>query len=100
MIKHIVFWKLKEEAHGNNKETNARIIKEKLEDLKGKIEGLINIEVGIDFLGNGNYDVALYSEVESREALQAYQNHPLHQAVLPFVREAVTDRKAVDYEVQ
>lgn len=100
MIKHIVFWKLKEEAHGNNKETNARIIKEKLEDLKGKIEGLINIEVGIDFLGNGNYDVALYSEVESREALQTYQNHPLHQAVLPFVKEAVADRKAVDYEVQ
>ena len=100
MIKHIVFWKLKEEAHGNNKETNARLIKEKLEDLKGKIDGLINIEVGIDFLGNGNYDVALYSEVKSREDLQAYQNHPLHQAVLPFVRGAVTDRKAVDYEVQ
>ena len=99
MIKHIVFWKLKEEASNNNKATNARLIKEKLEDLNGKIDGLIKVEVGIDFLGGGNYDVALYSELETKEALDIYQNHPLHQAVLPFVREVVSDRKAVDFEV-
>jgi hypothetical protein len=98
MVKHIVFWKLKEEANGNNKATNASLIKEKLEALSGQIEGLINIEVGINFL-SGNYDVALYSELESREALDTYQNHPKHQAVLPFVREVVEDRKAVDYEI-
>lgn len=98
MVKHIVFWKLKEEANGNNKATNASLIKEKLEALSGQIDGLINIEVGINFL-SGNYDVALYSELESREALDTYQNHPKHQAVLPFVREVVEDRKAVDYEI-
>lgn len=99
MVKHIVMWQLKAEAHGNGKETNARMIKEKLEDLNGKIEGLLKAEVGIDFLGNGNYDVILYSEVASREALDFYQKHPLHQALLPFIREAVSDRKAVDYEI-
>lgn len=99
MVKHIVMWKLKDEAHGNNKATNALLIKEKLEGLKGKIDGLIDIEVGIDFLANGNYDVVLYSELASPDALDTYQNHPLHQALLPFVKEAVTDRKAVDYEV-
>lgn len=99
MVKHIVMWKLKNEAHGNNKATNAKLIKEKLEDLNGKIEGLLKAEVGIDFLGGGNFDVVLYSEVSSREALDSYQQHPLHQAVLPFIREAVVDRKAVDFEV-
>lgn len=99
MVKHIVFWKLKDEAAGNDKATNARLIKEKLEDLNGKIGGLIKVEVGIDFLGGGNYDVALYSELISKEALDTYQNHPLHQAVLPFVREVVSDRKAVDFEI-
>ena len=62
MIKHIVMWKLKDEAHGNDKATNAKLIKEKLEALSGKIDGLLKIEVGIDFLGGGNFDVALYSE--------------------------------------
>lgn len=98
MIKHIVMWKLKDEAHGNDKATNARLVKEKLEALSGKIDGLLKIEVGIDFLGGGNFDVVLYSELSSKEALDTYQNHPLHQAALPFIREAVIDRKAVDYE--
>ncbi|WP_419034379.1 Dabb family protein [Dysgonomonas gadei] len=98
MIKHIVMWKLKDEAHGNDKATNAGLIKEKLEALSGKIDGLLKIEVGIDFLGGGNFDVVLYSELSSKDALDTYQNHPLHQAVLPFIREAVMDRKAVDYE--
>ena len=98
MIKHIVMWKLKDEAHGNNKATNAGLVKEKLEALSGKIDGLLKIEVGIDFLGGGNFAVVLYSELSSKEALDTYQNHPLHQAVLPFIREAVMDRKAVDYE--
>jgi hypothetical protein len=99
MIKHIVMWKLKEEALGNDKAVNAKLIKEKLEALDGKIDGLLKIEVGIDFLGGGNFDVVLYSELSKKEDLDVYQNHPLHQAVLPFIREAVVDRKAVDYEI-
>lgn len=92
-------WKLKEEAHGNDKATNAKLIKEKLEALSGQIEGLQKIEVGIDFLGGGNFDVVLYSELSAKSDLDFYQNHPLHQATLPFIREAVMDRKAVDYEI-
>ena len=99
MIKHIVMWKLKETAHGNDKKANAKLIKEKLEDLRGKIEGLISIEVGIDILGGGNYDVVLNSELKDLEALDFYQNHPLHQALLPFIREAVETRCAVDYNI-
>lgn len=99
MVKHIVMWKLKEEAHGNSKAENAQLIKDKLEALKGQVPGLLHIEVGIDFLGGGNFDVVLYSELDSKETLDIYQNHPKHQALLPFIREAVTDRKAVDYEL-
>lgn len=99
MVKHIVMWKLKDSAHGNDKITNARLIKEKLEALNGKIDGLLKLEVGLDFLGGGNFDVVLYSELAAKEILNVYQNHPLHQAVLPFIREAANDRKAVDYEI-
>lgn len=93
-------WKLKETAHGNDKATNAQLIKEKLEALRGQIEGLTSIEAGIDVLGKGNYDVVLNSEVKDLQALDFYQNHPLHQAILPFIREAVESRCAVDYEVK
>jgi Stress responsive A/B Barrel Domain len=100
MIKHIVFWKLKEEANGLSKVENANAIKQKLESLKGKIEGLINIEVGIDFLHSPeSVDLVLYSEFESKEALTFYANHPLHQEIMPFIAEARNERRVVDYEV-
>jgi hypothetical protein len=100
LIKHIVFWRLKESAHGNDKTTNARLIKEQLEALQGKIPGLLKIEVGFDFIqADTSSDVALYSEMESRAALDAYQVHPLHKAVGAFIKEAVAERRAVDYDV-
>ncbi|HEY8462856.1 MAG TPA: Dabb family protein [Bacillota bacterium] len=100
MVKHIVMWKLKEEAHGNPKAVNARLIKEKLEALNGKIPGLIHLEVGINFIGNAaNYDVVLYSEFGSAVDLQNYQVHPEHQAIIPFINAARLERQAVDYEV-
>jgi len=41
----------------------------------------------------------LYSEFDSQAALAAYQEHPAHKALLPFIREAATERRLVDYEV-
>lgn len=99
MIKHIVFWKLKDEANGMSKQENALAIKEKLEGLRGQIEGLLAIEVGFDFLKSPeSADVVLYSEFETKEALDFYQQHPLHKAVMPFIGEARSERRVVDYE--
>lgn len=100
MIKHMVMWKLKDEAEGNQKDKNALILKEKLEDLKGKIDGLLHIEVGIDFSKTENSsDVVLYSEFETKEALVAYQEHPLHIQAGSFVRGVVAERRLVDFEI-
>ncbi|MBU3737837.1 MAG: Dabb family protein [Rhodoferax sp.] len=98
MIKHLVFWKLKESAHGNSKHANALEIQRLLTDLQGKIPGLLAIEVGLDLSQTPNSsDIALYSEFESEAALLAYQSHPLHQAIVPFVAEAAAERRVVDY---
>lgn len=100
MIKHIVLWRLKEEAHGQGKAANARRICEQLEGLRGRIPGLLAIEVGIDFsAGPTSCDVALYSEFTDRAALQHYQAHPLHQAVAAYVSGVAAERHMVDYEV-
>ncbi len=100
MVKHIVMWKLKESAHGNSKEVNAMMIKEKLEALNGRIGGLIRLEVGIDFSRtDSSFDVVLYSEFATSRDLDNYQGHPEHKAVMPFIMEARSDRRVVDYEV-
>lgn len=100
MVKHIVLWKLKEHAHGKSKRENAETIKSMLENLNGKIPGMISIEVGFDFsCSDGSADIVLYSEFENRKALEGYQTHPLHEEVKPYVLEARSERRVVDYEL-
>ncbi len=101
MIKHIVLWKLKVPKTGSNKRETAQQIKQKLEALNGHIPGMLKLEVGIDFSQtDASFDVVLYSEFDSREALAAYHHHPLHLAVAPFIGAAREQRVLVDYEIQ
>ena len=98
MIKHIVVWKLKDQAHGNDKATNARLIKEMLENLRGKIAGMPRLDVGVDFSATeASSDLALYSEFENQAALDAYQVHPAHVAAKAFIGGATSERRLVDY---
>lgn len=67
MIKHIVFWRLNESAYGNDKHMNARILKERLLAMKGKVNGLLKIEVGFDFSNaQDSCDVVLYTEFRNK----------------------------------
>jgi hypothetical protein len=100
MVKHIVFWRLKETAEGAGKVENAGKVKASLESLRGRIPGLLHIEVGIDFnRSEAAYDVALYTEFADRASLDAYQQHPEHVAVSAFVGRVRSVRAVVDYEV-
>jgi len=97
MIKHIVMWRLLEKA--GDKAGNALELKRQLESLNGRIPGLIKLEVGIDFSKESeSSDVVLYSEFENNAALQAYQVHPAHNEVVPFVKSVRGERRVVDYE--
>ncbi|GJQ59359.1 MAG: Dabb family protein [Candidatus Scalindua sp. AMX11] len=100
MIKHIVMWRLHQQAENNDKGENAKIAKEKLESLNGKVPGLSRLEVGYDYSQtDASADLVLYSEFESQEALTCYQNHPEHKLLLPFMSAICSERRVVDYEV-
>lgn len=97
MVKHIVCWKLKEEAK-KNKEALAADLAARFHALLGVVDGLTAIEVGENYNG-GEYDLALLCEFVSREAEQAYQSHPAHLAIKAIVHENVCGRAAIDYEL-
>lgn len=100
MVKHIVFWKLKESVTGAARQEALRRIKEGFEALQGQIPGLQKIEIGFDFSqGPDSADIVLYSEFASRAALEGYQAHPLHSALVTIVREVRTERRVGDYDV-
>ena len=100
MVKHIVFWKLKEEAAGAGARENAERLRKMLLALRSSIPQIVEMEVGFNFNpSEAAFDVALYTVFESRGALEAYQNHPEHLKVAEFVREIRSERAVVDYEV-
>ncbi len=97
MVKHIVFWNLKEQAENGLKAENALKIKEGLEALVG-VPGLLKAEVGIGIPENG-WDLCLCTEFDTREHLDAYRDHPAHKKVQEFVHQVITQRAACDYIV-
>jgi hypothetical protein len=101
MIKHIVMWKLKESAAEASKPENAEKIKEILEALPAAIPEVSALEVGLNFAeGNAAFDVALYSEFETKADLETYRVHADHVKAASFIGEVVSDRVVVDYEVE
>lgn len=101
MFTHIVLWRLKDQANGLSKAENMALIREKLESLNGKIDGLLKIEVGFDVIHSDmSADIALYAVFTCREAHDHYQQHPLHRAIMPLIMEARTERRVIDYETE
>ena len=100
MIKHIVMWKLLEHAAGADKATNCRKVRELLESCRGLVPGMLSFEVAESASGlECTYDVVLYSEFSDRVALDAYQSHPAHLAIKPFIGSVRAERQCMDYEV-
>jgi len=92
MVKHIVMYTLKEEVQ---KDEAVAFIASVLEPLVGKIPGLTHLEVRRSYQG---MDYALYSELDSKEALAAYAVHPLHLAAKDQFSHMIATRVSADYE--
>ena len=99
MVKHIVMWQIKDNYNGLTKEEICTKIKNDLEALKSIISEIVNIEVGINILESAAaYDLVLYSEFNSEEALSLYQNNEAHKKVASFIGEVSEARVVVDYK--
>ncbi|MCA1326565.1 Dabb family protein [Herbaspirillum sp. alder98] len=100
MIKHIVMWKLKDQAEGADRATNMQKMKVLLDGCAGIVPGILKFEAVLAQPGlEATYDVVLYSEFESRAALDAYQDHPEHVAIKPFIGAVREARQCMDYEI-
>ena len=93
MVKHIVLYNFKPDVE---KTAAVKLIASALEPLVGKIPGLLHIEIRAAFNG---MDYALYSEFESRDALEAYAVHPLHLEAKDHFFHLLDSRVAADYDV-
>ncbi|MGD8427888.1 MAG: Dabb family protein [Balneolaceae bacterium] len=104
MIRHVVMWKLKDEAEGSPKKKNAEKMKLILEGLKTNIAEIKNVEVGINITESDDeagspHDVVLISDFETELDYTMYTRNAHHKKAVKFINSVIEERHFVDYKV-
>lgn len=95
MIRHIVLFNIKEEYKAEIPQ-----LVQNFYGMKGKIEGLLELEAGQDILGSErSYDLGLVTLFENRAAFDAYQTHPVHMPVKKRMHEVRSGSVSCDFEI-
>jgi len=98
-IKHIVMWNLRGES-AEEKAQAIAFLRSRFESLRGRIPGLLELEIGVDTSGvEYACDVVLYSVFDSQEALTSYATHPAHLLVRDELADFRIGRYQVDYPI-
>ena len=99
MIKHVVMWRLYDEAEGRSKADNIRIFLEKLETLPNRIPQIQSFDFGANAIDQKEQaDVVLIAEFKDKQALEAYRTHPAHLEFIKNIKNFRYERRVVDIE--
>ncbi len=98
MIKHIVLFKLKDEAPADEKLAAMHDFKVAIEALPAKISVIRKIEVGLNTNPAETWSIALYSEFDTLDDVKHYAAHPDHVAAGKLLARVKESRACVDYE--
>ncbi len=100
MIKHIVMFKLEEEAEGKSKKENLELALEMLNDFQNQIPTLkeFHAVVNSEETPESNYELALVCDFEDINGLNIYQEHPVHKEFGKYITKVRKQRACIDYE--
>ena len=99
MVKHIVLFKLKDEAPEALKLEAMNRFKAAIEALPARIPVIRKVEVGLNINPGETWSIGLYSEFDSLEDVKSYAVHPGHVAAGKLLAEVKESRACVDYEI-
>lgn len=100
MIKHIVMFKLKEEANGKSAKENLEGALELLKNFEQEIPSLVHFEARTNFAeaDKTNYELALVCDFNDMQGLNEYQVHPVHKNFGAYITPVRESRACIDYE--
>jgi hypothetical protein len=92
MVTHIVVFRFQDPAIASE-------ARDRLLSMAGKIPGMLGIEAGVDFTrSERSYHLGLITRHQTREALLAYQTHPVHVEVATFIKARAAGSASVDFD--
>lgn len=77
MLNHVALLTFKDELPDSDRRIAAVKLKSGLEDLAGKVEGLLDIKVESILLESSTADIALFCKLENEQALNNLKTTPL-----------------------
>ncbi len=96
-LRHVVTWKVTGDTDEEREVVKAQI-RDRLLALPPQIDLIRRFEVTLTNAGPADdFDVLLDSEFDDEDALRRYNEHPVHQEVVAFVRSHTVGRAAVDH---
>jgi len=97
MVRHVVSWNYKDEIESDKKQKLNMFFKNAFLDLKEKVPGVLNIEVGAPPLDSSSKELCLYVEMTDEHILLTYRDHPDHVAIAEIIKDNCKDRCCVDF---
>ena len=99
MLRHVVSWKLKAESAADKATASDAVISQ-LESLPAQISEILSLTVGTNVAyPESNWDLVLIADYEDAAALERYQVHPAHKAVVEVISPLFAARANVDFLV-
>lgn len=96
MLRHVVLYTIKDEFKSEIPQ-----LVENFYNMKGKIEGLLDLESGQDILGSErSYDLALVMLFTDRTAFENYLTHPAHLPVKKRMHEVRSGSVSCDFYIE
>lgn len=101
MYKHVVFWKIKETAHGLQKKEIVAEVMRKLDSLPPIISEIKEVETAVN-IGDYQasfYDICSISLFENKDSFLKYTKYPEHDKVVAYIKSVQEAEQIVDFEV-
>jgi hypothetical protein len=99
MVKHIVFFKLKDALSAEEKAQVTATFKAAIEALPTQIPFIRRVYVSGNINPAETWDICLESEFDTLEQVKAYSVHPAHVAAAGILKEVKADRACVDFTI-
>ena len=99
MYKHVVLWKLKEQANGMSRKELAKEVKRRLDELPAHIPEIVSYETGTNIgdYGASFFDVSVISVFENKDTFWNYTKYPVHDDVVAYIQSVMVAEEIVDY---